>query len=158
MFEISLKKQSFKFSSSHFTIFSETKSERLHGHNYKVKVNLQVDKISQDLALAFDFNDIKPIIQKICDSWDERFLLPIKSKFLKISKNKKHTTILFNNKTYTLPDSDILELPLANITSEALAQLFAESLKQHIKIKSIKKIIVFVEESFGQGASFHLDL
>ena len=35
-----IDKQAHKFSAAHFTIFSETDRERLHGHNYGVSARI----------------------------------------------------------------------------------------------------------------------
>ena len=35
-----IDKQAHKFSAAHFTIFSETERERLHGHNYGVSARI----------------------------------------------------------------------------------------------------------------------
>ena len=37
---IRLAKENMKFSAAHFTIFSASERERLHGHNFRVEVDI----------------------------------------------------------------------------------------------------------------------
>ena len=61
-----LAKQNFKFSSAHFLIFDEKSAERLHGHNYQVKVHIFASNQAQDEAKGYfvDFNVLKKIIYR----------------------------------------------------------------------------------------------
>lgn len=130
-FVVRLRKESFKFSGSHFTIFSETSAERLHGHNYYVAVDLYVKEISKDLGLAFDFNEIKPSIKKVCDMFDEYVLVPESSPFLKVIKSKSgEVEVTFAKKRYLFPADDVKLLPIANVTSEEMARYFSVELKR----------------------------
>ena len=67
MYTVHLAKELFKFSCSHFTILSPEHAERLHGHNYQVRVDITVAKLDPTLGFAFDFNSVKPLIRKMCD-------------------------------------------------------------------------------------------
>lgn len=154
MYSVILKKENFKFSSSHFTIFNKDQAECLHGHNYKVEVEIFLEELDKKLGMAFDFNEIKPQIKNICDSLDEKILIPKLSSFLSIKNKNEAYTIGLGKKKYILPSEDVLELPVNNITSENLAEYFHKKLKIVLKIKSIKKIKVTILETEGQGASF----
>ena len=52
MFEVRLAKERFKFAASHFTIFSESRGERLHGHNYKLEVTARFQQLHPPTGLA----------------------------------------------------------------------------------------------------------
>lgn len=158
-FTIRLKKESFKFSGSHFTIFGPNKGERLHGHNYYVSVSLRVSSISKDLGMAFDFNTVKPLVKEICDSLDEVVLLPENSPYLDLKKQDSEIEVKFNKKRYVFPISDICLLPVANVTSEELARYFAVELAKKSKsLKQITDIIVTVKETQGQEVIYRLKI
>src|SRR3954453_18994624 len=116
MFTIHLAKEPFKFSCSHFTILSSDKAERLHGHNYQLRVDIGVSDVDSKLGFAFDFNEIKPLIRAFCDELDERILIPTKSPFLKLITGAETIDVRFGKKSYTFPLDDTLQLPLTNIT------------------------------------------
>ena len=99
MFTIHLAKEPFKFSCSHFTILAADRAERLHGHNYQVRVEIGVGRLDPQLGFAFDFNTVKPMIRKFCDGLDERILLPTKSPFLRLNSGTTTVEVQFAKKT-----------------------------------------------------------
>lgn len=157
MFTIELSKENFKFSGTHFTIFSPKASERMHGHNYYVSLRLSLSDLDKNLGMAVDFNVIKPLVKAICQDLDEYVLIPEKSPFLKVNRLKNSIEIVFNNKRYELPEEDVKLLPLVNITSEELAKLFAELLKDQLP-SSIPwiKLSLTIEETRGQAVSYKI--
>ena len=157
MFTVHLAKETFKFSCSHFTIFSALSAERLHGHNYQMKLDLEVDTLDPKLGFAFDFNVVKPMIRAFCDSLDERILLPGRSPFLKIAERGAQVEVNFADKKYSFPKEDTLNLPLVNITSEELARYAGESLSANLKnVPGWEILLVSVEETHGQSVTFRL--
>ncbi len=157
-FVIHLAKESFKFSSTHFTIFSPTEAERLHGHNYQVKCDIEIDHLDSKIGMAFDFNLIKPEIKALCDEIDEHILIAGRSPYLKINRSLDSIEIVYSNRKYVFPKGDCRELDLVNITSEELARYFCEKLwtrllekKEAPKFKSLQ---VSVEETRGQSVTY----
>lgn len=153
---IRLEKEGFKFSCSHFTIFSKSEAERLHGHNYYVGVNLEVDKIQSDIGMAFDFNQVKPIIKSICDSMDEMVLVPEQSPYLKVLSSEDGVRVEFNHKKYLFPKEDVKMLPVVNISTEELARYVAVSLQKQFDFKKfgILKASVSIRETQGQSIEY----
>jgi 6-pyruvoyltetrahydropterin/6-carboxytetrahydropterin synthase len=153
-----LKKQNFKFSSSHFTIFSEKSAEFLHGHNYQVAVKILIDTVNPKTEMAVDFNVIKKAVRTVCDQMDEKILLPKKSTFLKISASphyKKHTEVRFQDRVYCFPDNEIFYVDANNITSESLARFIHEKLEDTLESAlSFEKLSVTIYETAGQAASY----
>jgi len=155
MFVVHLAKEPFKFSCSHFTILSPDRAERLHGHNYQVRVDIAVAGIDPKLGLAFDFNEVKPLIRDFCDQLDERILLPLNSPYLKIENKDKQVQVQFGPKAYSFPVEDTLCLPLANITSEELARWASQQLVAKMKALPFwTSVDVNVEETRGQSVSY----
>ena len=54
---IEITKDYLHFSAAHFTIFSATQRENLHGHNFDVSCSL--DTVVGPNGLAFDYNVVK---------------------------------------------------------------------------------------------------
>lgn len=155
MFTIHLAKEPFKFSCSHFTILSADRAERLHGHNYQVRVGLEVEALDPKLGFAFDFNAVKPLIRRLCDQWDERILLPLNSPYLRIEARGAQIDVCFAEKRYSFPADDTLGLPVVNVTSEELSRhLAAELLKTMAALPGWTTLEVNVEETRGQSVSF----
>src|SRR5690606_33706927 len=124
-YRIVLEKENFKFSGSHFTIFDSTRSERLHGHNYYVRLEVRVRELDPELGMAFDFNLLKPIVRQITESLDEYVLLPEKSPHVAIERTTTSVIASFNGKRYEFPSEDVRLLPIVNVTSELLASYIA---------------------------------
>lgn len=157
MFTLHLAKEPFKFSCSHFTILAPDKAERLHGHNYQVRVDLEVSEIDPNLGFAFDFNAVKPLIRSFCDKLDERILLPSASPFLQITQGQDgEYEVRFAKKRYVFPAEDTLCLPLTNITTEELARFTCQKLIEGLnEFPQWRGLRVRVEETRGQSASFY---
>lgn len=156
-FKIHLGKENFKFSCSHFTIFSEKTAERLHGHNYQISVHLAVGDVDPKLGFAFDFNLVKPHIKDICDGLDEFILVPTQSPYLKVQEAGSQIEVRFHNKTYSFPKEDTCLVPITNISAEELAKFFATNLARRIAdIKGWTAMDVGVEETRGQSVSYSM--
>ncbi len=153
IYTIQLGKEKYKFSSSHFTILEKNHSERLHGHNYQVVCELTVKSINEKLGMAFDFNKIKPHIEKLCTELDEFVLIPTKSPFLKIIKEKGQVQVTFGKKNYSFPKEDVKLLEISNITVEELARYFWSKLKPKLH-KEVKNMIITVTETEGQSVCY----
>lgn len=160
-FTLHLAKEYFKFSAAHFTIFSATHAEPLHGHNYYVKFMARTKSAPHD-GLSFDFNELKPEIRQICEQLDEKVLIAKASKHLKIEPVATDSTtanpqpnnwlIRFHKKTYSLPQEDVVLLDLENISSEELARWILAKLVSKWKTQ-FSEICVEVEETRGQSVS-----
>ena len=62
---IEVDKEYLKFSAAHFLIFPDGSAERLHGHNYRVYVEVEAE-LSR-YGLIIDFQHIKPLIRELVD-------------------------------------------------------------------------------------------
>jgi 6-pyruvoyltetrahydropterin/6-carboxytetrahydropterin synthase len=68
-----IDKEKHKFSAAHYTIFSATERERLHGHNYSVSMRL-VAPIG-DNGFSADYNVYKNRLAGLCEALDEYMVL-----------------------------------------------------------------------------------
>ncbi|MEO0336456.1 MAG: 6-carboxytetrahydropterin synthase [Pseudomonadota bacterium] len=154
-----LKKETFKFSCTHFTIFGATEGEKMHGHNYHVQFDLHFADISKTDGMAVDFNVIKPIIKELCDELDEHILIAKNSPYTEIKMDGGQVDIKFNQKHYSLPKEDVKLLPVLNISSEELARFMTEKfVEQCPKDIGLQKVEATIEETRGQGVSYSFNL
>ncbi len=129
---IEVAKQAMNFSAAHFTIFSATEREDLHGHNFQVAC--QITAPVDDSGLMFDYAIIKKQIRALCDEIDEKMLLPALSPHLKIIEEDSYTVAVFNEERIPFLPRDVLILPIANTTVEEFSHYFL------IKILAIKAV------------------
>ncbi len=150
-----LAKENFKFSAGHFLIFNENSAERLHGHNYQVKVDITIPP-EEDLAAQgyfIDFNEFKKIIKTRLDSWDEIVLLPEKHPDMKFKLVDNSLQVNFRDRYYVFPKNEVLLLPVTNTSVEQLSRILAQDFLEKFKKYKVKQVQVTVEETRGQGAT-----
>lgn len=161
---IVLEKENFKFSCSHFTILGPGRAERLHGHNYYVRVEAEVESLDPELGMAFDFNLLKSLVRGTLARLDEFVLLPERSPYLKIERQSQAVKATLGAKNYVFPAEDVLLLPVVNITSEELARTIAEEIIARLPQAlgsfegGISRLAVAVEETRGQSVVYEVDV
>jgi len=148
---IRIAKDYLNFSSGHFTIFSDTERERLHGHNFRVQAEVLTTPSAVN-GLAFDYGILKTILKALCDHLDERLLLPEQSPFLRIRKETGRIHAHFGEQTMSFPAEDVLLLPLINITVEELSRWFLEQLltDERFTCLDYRRVIIGVSSGDGQ--------
>lgn len=125
---LEIHKEEFSFSAGHFTIFSATEREQLHGHNYYVSIAFDI-KIEHN-GLSFDYRTYKKKMQALCDQLDRHFLLPSQSPYLKLEEDGEYLLGHFDGKKLPFLKDDVIVLPLTNITIEELSHWFLQQLIQ----------------------------
>lgn len=152
-----LAKQNFKFSSAHFLIFDEHRAEMLHGHNYRVKIELCIkESQSKTQGYAIDFHVLKKMIKARLDKWDEHILLPAQHPDMqhKISRDGKNYEINFRDRFYSFPMTEVIWLEINNTSVENFSLLLAkEFYKEFNKLTPMQWVSVAVEETDGQSAA-----
>lgn len=144
-----------KFSSAHMTVFPDGSKERLHGHNYRVRVALELSEVPP-LKDFLDFRTLKNALELLCEEWDERVLLPEQCPFLQIiSQDKTEVDLRLCGKRYVFPTEDVVFLPVDNICVETLSVVLADRLRNalspDLKKTSVTGIGVDISEADGQG-------
>lgn len=151
---VALYRNDMKFSAGHFTIFSATERERLHGHNFQVRV--EVTAKVQDDGITYDYSLTRRKVLTLCKSLNEYMLLPQYSPYLKLSEDQHHHHVEFNGDKMSFLKTDTLILPIKNVTSESLAAWFVEQLvadKEDLHAKQIVAVKVMISITVGQCAS-----
>ncbi len=121
---IELHRGGLKFSAGHFTIFSATEREKLHGHNYFVEVAITAE--IGEPGILFDYRIFKKQLKQLCDQLNQRFLLPSQSPYLQLEEDEHYCYAHFNQQKIPFLKEDVLILPLSNITLEELSTWFVE--------------------------------
>ena len=149
---ISIEKDYLKFSAAHFLIFPDGTAERLHGHNYKVYVDLCTDL--DEYGLVLNFQEIKPLVRKLCDELDEHVLVPGQHPVLTVEPKDLHYEIRYRERYYLIPKEEVVVLPISNSSAENLAAWFGRTLRERIHEHwhdlHIQEMSVGVEETPGQ--------
>ena len=125
---IEVAKEYLKFSAAHFTIFSATERERLHGHNYSVsaRVVAPVD----DNGLCFSYGEMKSRMRALCEALDEYTLIPAQSPHLAITEQGDYFRVEFNGEVMLLLQTDTLLLPIRNSTVEEFSRYLLAKLQE----------------------------
>jgi len=150
---IRLAKQAMKFSAAHFTIFSATERERLHGHNFTVEVDLQARLLGN--GMCFDYGLYKDRVIALCRELNEWTLLPTRSPYLRIEEDGEHVYAHFNGQRIPFLREDVRLLPVENVTLEELACWFLQRLTEdgeRLREHALSAIEVRVFSGPGQSA------
>ena len=150
---IDIAKEYFKFSAAHFLIFPDGSAERLHGHNYRVFV--EVDAGLCEHGLVMDFKRVKPVVRELVDSLDEHLLLPGEHPVLEVLvRGDGVTEIRYKDAYYAAPHGDVIVLPINNTSSENLASWVGRELRGRLEARfpgvALDRLRVAVEETSGQ--------
>jgi 6-pyruvoyltetrahydropterin/6-carboxytetrahydropterin synthase len=152
--QLCIHKDELSFSAGHFTIFSATEREQLHGHNYYVSVAFTVS--IADNGLSFDYRYYKKILKSLCDQLDRHFLLPANSPFLTLEENGESIVAHYNHKKIPFLKEDVVVLPITNTTIEELSHWFLENLTRNtaeLNSHCIHDITLSVYNGPGQSGS-----
>jgi len=156
-YRLVLAKEDFKFSAAHFTLFGGDRAELLHGHNYRVSLELAGSAVDE-LGLLADLERTKAAVRRLCARLDSRTLLPASGPGVAWSRQEGAVEIRFGPRCYRFPEADVLALPLANTSIELLARMFWEDLAPELRGSRVDWLAVSVEESAGQRCVYEAGL
>lgn len=146
---ISISKDYLHFSAAHFTIFSATERENLHGHNFFVEAEA-IGEIGDD-GLCFDYNALKQLLKELCDQLDETTLLPARSPHLDIEASGSRVTVGFGDERLEFLARDVTLLDVRNVTVEELAHWFLRELRAREEFERLPIDEIRLRASSGPG-------
>jgi len=154
---IDLFKEYFQFSCAHFLIFPDGSKERLHGHNYRVSVEILGDLT--DRGLVIDFLEAKPVVRAICDELDEHWIVPALHPELSVEEQRDgHTRVSYRDAHYLAPTNELLVLPINNSSVENLASWFGRELRARLEKRfghsQVRHLRVAISETPGQSGVY----
>ena len=150
-YKVVVQRNTLRFAAAHFATFGGD-AEPLHGHNYDVIVEVEGQLAADSWVL--DFGELKALAAALCRELDHRFLLPRDNPALSIADLGDALEIVFGDRRYVMPKSDVCELPIDNSTAERLAEWFCQRLAAALSSRSrsnLTSISVGVEEMPGQA-------
>ena len=154
-YKVRVTKDSLVFSAGHFITFNGDHCERIHGHNYRVAVEVEGDLDENDYV--FDFIALRDQTRLIVDELDHRMLLPTKSQLILLEADGPgNVKAVYKDRFWSFPKEECVLLPVANTTAEMLATYISGRLREAWLAKKLdlpSVMRVEVEECFGQWAS-----
>ena len=150
-FSVRINKDYFIFSAAHFITYDGDKCERLHGHNYRVSVD--VHGPLDDNEYVVDFIALRDELVQITTDLDHQMILPTNHPTIKVEESEKSVEVTFEDRRWVFPRDDCKLLPIANTTTELLAKYIGEKLIDRLKdrnISGIRGMAIGVDENEGQ--------
>lgn len=148
-YQVRVTKDSLVFSAGHFITFAGDHCERIHGHNYRVAVEVEDDL--DENHYVFDFLALRDSTQAIVDELDHRMLLPTRSELIAIEDDGPNWRARYRERWWSFPKDECVLLPVANTTAELLADYIAGRLMTGFEARP-RVLRVEVEECAGQSA------
>ena len=143
-----IDKESHKFSAAHYTIFSATERERLHGHNYSVSARIVAPM--GDNGFSADYNVYKSRLAALCDELDEYMVLAGDSPHQQIDEAGACFRVSFADDEMLFLQSDTLVLPLRNATVEEFSRYLLQRLVELSGGEDLREIELCVASGPGQ--------
>jgi 6-pyruvoyltetrahydropterin/6-carboxytetrahydropterin synthase len=150
-YRVGLDKEYHVFSAAHFITFNGNICERLHGHNYRVKVD--VPGSLDENGYVVDFIALRDRLHDVLGELDHRMLLPDRHPTIHVATDEREVTVTFEDRRWVFPKGDCVILPVANTTAELLARWIGETLAQRLMARhnlAVKRLTVAVDENHGQ--------
>jgi 6-pyruvoyltetrahydropterin/6-carboxytetrahydropterin synthase len=159
MYSVRLEKEHHVFSAAHFITFNGNVCERLHGHNYRVAVEVAGDLDENQYVI--DFIALRDELKAITDELDHRVLLPADHPLIRVTAGDKEAEAVFtpDGRRWLFPREDCIILPVSNTTAELLAHYIGQRLLAAIQRRTgltPARLQVAVDENHGQWGVWEL--
>ncbi len=159
-YRVRVTKDHLVFSAAHFITFNGNTCERLHGHNWRVAV--EVTGPLDENSYVFDFIALRDATQKLVSELDHRMLLPTAHPAIRVTADDREVTAVFEERRWVFPLADCILMPVANTTAELIAHWMGvqlrDVLRQHTGGRGLTSLRVEIEENFGQWAMCELPI
>ena len=153
-FHVRIEKVSLVFSAAHFITLGDGQCESVHGHDYRVAA--EVFGPLGENQYVVDFIALEKILRDLIAPWDHQTLLPLEHPQIRVTATEEEVVARFGDRRWTFPRRDCQLLPLANTTSERLAEYLAERLLAACRTKlQIRpaRVRIEISESYGLTAA-----
>ena len=154
-FRVRVTKDYLKFSAAHFIAYKGFR-ERLHGHNYRVSVEVQGKTLGRE-GYLLDFGLLKGIARAVCNTLDEKVVIPVHSDCLRTRAEGGQIIVLYENDEFRFPAADVALLPIKHSSAEELARYVASEVRRALAQRArgrINALEIGIEETSGQTAFF----
>ena len=157
-YHVRIEKERLVFSAAHFITYNGDTCERLHGHNYHVAA--EVYGPLDENQYVVDFILVRDILQSLVDELDHRMLLPTGHPTIRVVEQAEEVEVSHAKRRWLFPRGDCVLLPVANTTSELLAQYLGERLLAALENRLGQRpdrVKVSVDECDGQWATCDIE-
>lgn len=151
---LKIHRGSLRFAAGHFTIFSKTEREKMHGHNYYIEA--EITAAMDEAGITFDYRILRNRLTEICAQLNTYFLLPTQSPYLMLSEQGDYIEAIFNEKKLFFLKEDVKLLPIRNVTLEELSDWFVGQFisdEEFMVSHKISKIRIDVYNGLEQSSS-----
>jgi 6-pyruvoyltetrahydropterin/6-carboxytetrahydropterin synthase len=150
-YRVRLDKEYHVFCAAHFITFDGAICEPLHGHNYRVAV--EVDGPLDENHYVVDFIALRDALKTITDSLEHHMLLPLEHPAIQVQASQDEVEVRFEDRRWVFPRRECALLPMPNTTAELLARYIGRRLLDDLQQRTgtrPQRIQVGVDESNGQ--------
>jgi len=135
----------------HMTVYPDGHKERLHGHNFRIYVDLEI--VDGSMARMIDLGVARAALDELCDAWRERTLLAAGNPHFEVLRDDDELEFRLCGARYVLPRGDVVLLPIENTSVEGLAEHVAGLLAARLATPNLRAVEVRIDELDGIGAS-----
>lgn len=144
----------FGFSAAHAGLH-DGKFEPLHGHTFQV--TLRLSGTPADDGMLIDFGEVKAALREAIAPLRRRTMMPGRSPEVLITSENNTLSIVAGSKRYILPAEDVVVLPLANTTTETIADYLLERALPYLHGYGLNTVELEVSEAPGISATARFD-
>ena len=142
------------YSAAHFIMLPGGICEPLHGHNYRVAVELSgpLDEID----CVIDFLALLQIMKSILAELDHAVLLPTRHPAIRVSAGEDEVEVRFGTAPLGFPRAECRLLPVVSTTVELMANYLAQRLLETLAARGFarpQRVRIELEESPGCWAA-----
>lgn len=152
-YRVRLDKEYHVFSASHFITYDGNVCEPLHGHNYRVAV--EVEGPLDENHYVIDFIALRDALKAITDKLDHHVLLPTDHPLIEVRADECEVEATFEDRRWVFPRDNCALLPVPNTTAELVARYIGELLCKDLQSRTgvrPHRVQVALDENNGQWA------
>ncbi len=138
------------YSAAHFIMLPGGICEPLHGHNYRVAVELNGPLDETDCVI--DFLALLKIMKSILAELDHAVLLPTGHPTIRVSAGEDEVEVQFGARRWVFPRTECRLLPVVSTTVELTAGYLAQRLLETLAERGLaqpQRVRIELEESPG---------
>lgn len=152
-YTVRVTKDHLVFSAGHFITFDGDHCERIHGHNWRMAVEVE-DELDRN-HYVFDFIALLEMARALAAELDHRMLLPDGTGLIAVREDGPNWRVQYGDRYWSFPSDECAILPIPNTTTERIADYLSGRLRGMIRERGLavpRVVRVEVEENFGQTA------
>ncbi len=146
------------YSAAHFIVLPSGVCEPLHGHNYRVAVEIRGPL--KETGCVIDFLLLLGIMKAILAELDHAVLLPARSAAIRVAALGEEIEARFDNRRWLFPCAECRLLPLSSTTVEQISYYLGQRLLEAMSARGLPPppwVRVELEESPGCWATCEIN-